>query len=196
MLRRLTHLLSASIVRYYFTQNTQEWRWATLDLAEFIPPPAWLRYCHSNSSICMLLFFVITTFKKKKKKRTRRFFFSFFFSRHPRNPPRLRALRRRPRSGPPTPGLSYPEFPPQTSSGWPAGCPTLAPSSPRSSAAQETAEKLRVCERLTCQAELEIIICYHDDNNERLQRRPVTVTSRGLRGRNETDTNRVFFFMC
>lgn len=38
----------ASIIRYYFTQNTQQWSRAALDLAKFIPPPAWLHYCHSN----------------------------------------------------------------------------------------------------------------------------------------------------
>lgn len=49
-----------------------------------------------------------------------------------------RLLRPRPRCGPPSPGPSYPASPRPTSAGWPDGCPTPAPSSPRSSAKQET----------------------------------------------------------
>lgn len=101
--------------------NTQEWRWSTLHLAEFIPTPAWLHYCHSKRTICMRPFFVISSFKEEPAEGS----------------PRLR-LRRRPRSGPPSPAPSYQAFPRPPSAEWPGGCPTPAPSSPRSSATQET----------------------------------------------------------
>lgn len=48
-----------------------------------------------------------------------------------------RWLRLRPRCGPPTPAPVYPDSPRPTWVGWPAGCPTPGPSSPRSSAAQD-----------------------------------------------------------
>lgn len=48
-----------------------------------------------------------------------------------------RLLKLRPRCGPPTPAPVYPDSPQPTWVGWPAGCPTHGPSSPRSSAAQE-----------------------------------------------------------
>lgn len=56
----------------------------------------------------------------------------------PRQHQRLRLLRLRPHCGPPTPAPVYPASPQPTSAGWPAGCPTPGPSSPRSSAAQDT----------------------------------------------------------
>lgn len=48
-----------------------------------------------------------------------------------------RRLRLRHRCGPPTPAPVYPDSPRPTWVGWPAGCPTPGPSSPRSSAAQD-----------------------------------------------------------
>lgn len=48
-----------------------------------------------------------------------------------------RRLRLHPRCGPPTPAPVYPDSPRPTWVGWPAGCPTPGPSSPRSSAAQD-----------------------------------------------------------
>ena len=52
-------------------KSTQEWRWSALDLAKFIPPHPWLRYCHSNSAICIWdpFFSVITTYKKRRPER-------------------------------------------------------------------------------------------------------------------------------
>lgn len=67
------------------------------------------------------------------------------------------ALRLRPRCGPPSPGLSYPESPPQISSAWPGGCRAEAPFSPRSSAARRREKrKLQTVwsERLTRQTKL------------------------------------------
>lgn len=81
---------------------------ACLDLAEFILTPVQSQHCHS-------------------------------FSNHPPHQhQRLGLLRLRRRCGPPTPAPVYPASPRPTSAGWPAGCPTPGPSSPRSSAAQDT----------------------------------------------------------
>lgn len=84
---------------------------------------------HPDTSLIALLsfkfawdpFFVISSFKEEPAEGS----------------PRLR-LRRRPRSGPPSPAPSYRAFPRPPSAGWPGGCRTPAPSSPRSSATQET----------------------------------------------------------
>lgn len=51
-------------------------------------------------------------------------------------------LRLRPHCGPPSLGPSYPEFPPLTSAGWPAGCRTPDPFSQHSSAEQETGSQV------------------------------------------------------
>lgn len=52
------------------------------------------------------------------------------------------SLRLRPHCGPLSLAPSYPEFPPLTSAGWPVGCRTPGPFSPRSSAEQETGSKV------------------------------------------------------
>lgn len=111
--------ISASIIRYRFTQNTQEC---------LICP---------NSSGCMLDCNIVIQIAP---------FASFFFVSSP--PLKVGVilfffgiqLRLRPRFGPPTPVPSDPESPLQFSSEWPGGCPTRVPSSRRSSAAEGTAE--------------------------------------------------------
>lgn len=112
--------ISASIIRYRFTQNTQE-----------------CLICPNSSAACLiailsfkqlhlhLFFCVITTFKGWG------FFLVFCFGIQ---------LRLRPRFGPPTPVPSDPESPLQFSLEWPGGCPTRVPSSRRSSAAEGTGE--------------------------------------------------------
>lgn len=130
---------SASVIRSRFTlKNTQEWRWSALDLAKFIPPHPWLHYCHSNSAICIWDPFFLSS-PPIKKKDDQKVLLGI--------PERPLALRRRLRSGPPSPGLSHPEFPPPTSSGWRDGCRTLGPSSRRSSAAQETEQMCETTSR-------------------------------------------------
>lgn len=52
------------------------------------------------------------------------------------------SARLHPHCGPLSLAPSYPEFPPLTSAGWPAGCRTPDPFSPRSSAEQETGSKV------------------------------------------------------
>lgn len=52
------------------------------------------------------------------------------------------SLRLHPHCGPLSLAPSYPEFPPLISSGWPVGCQTPDPFSPRSSAEQETGSKV------------------------------------------------------
>lgn len=120
---------------------------------------------------------------------------SWRFSWHPlKNPPRV-GLTRRPRFGPPSPGLSYPKFPPLISSGWPGGCRTLVPSSRRSSATWETTESiLTVCPitaRLTCQTKGEVGIIICTTLEVPTMSHPITFTFQMLRGRNETNTDRV-----
>lgn len=92
----------------------------------------WFGQIHPDASLIALL-----SFKTHHLHETLFVISSFKEEPAAEGSPRLR-LRRRPRSGPPSPAPSYQAFPRPPSAEWPGGCPTPAPSSPRSSATRET----------------------------------------------------------